>query len=83
MAVTDLMLDGINLLLLGMGTVFVFLALLVGAMSLMSRLAARLSPEPQPVPPTAPIPQPKGAGGDDEVIAVISAAISRYRSGQK
>lgn len=83
MPVTDLMLDGVNLLLLGMGTVFVFLAILVVAMNLMSRLALRLAPEPQAVLPTATIPRAQEEGGDEEVIAVISAAISRYRSGQR
>ncbi len=76
MAVSDLLLQGVNLMLLGMGIVFTFLAVLVVALTGMSRLAASLSgPE---VPPAATA---GGAATDDtELIAVISAAINRYRS---
>jgi len=74
MAVSDLLLQGVNLMALGMGIVFTFLAILVVALNGMSRLAASLSgPE-----------EPKTAADtgveDAELIAVISAAINRYRS---
>ncbi len=74
MAVSDLLLQGVNLMLLGMGIVFTFLAVLVVALNGMSRLAASLTgPE---TPTTAADP-----GVDDaELIAVITAAINRYRS---
>lgn len=76
MAVSDLLLQGVNLMFLGMGIVFTFLAILVIALNGMSRLASSLSgPE---VHATA---TPVGADvGDSELIAVISAAINRYRS---
>lgn len=60
--------QGITLMLVGMGTVFVFLTLLVGAMSLMSDVVQRLSP-------------PAEAGGaTDEEVAAISAAITQHRN---
>lgn len=76
MAIYDLLLQGVNLMFLGMGMVFLFLAILVVALNAMSRLAAYLSgPEaPQAAPPCA------ARREDTELIAVISAAINRYRS---
>jgi oxaloacetate decarboxylase gamma subunit len=80
MQVSDLLLDGANLMLLGMGSVFVFLTLLVLALNLMSRLANLLSKEePLTLPTSAAGISGPGVEGD-ELIAVISAAISRYRS---
>ena len=60
--------QGLTLMLVGMGTVFVFLTLLVVATTLMSALTARLSPAPVAESPVS-----------DEEVAVISAAINRYR----
>ncbi len=76
MVVSDLLLQGVNLMFLGMGIVFTFLAILVVALTGMSRLAASLSgPEAPPAAASA------GAGTDDaELVAVISAAINRFRS---
>ena len=53
----------------GMGTVFVFLTLLVAATNIMSRLVARYLPEPETT---------AGEPGAEEVAA-IAAAIIRYR----
>lgn len=58
--------QGIMLMLVGMGTVFLFLTALVAATSLMSRLIVRL--------------QPPAADGQAEEIAAISAAITKHRS---
>lgn len=63
----ELLNQGWTLMLAGMGTVFVFLTVLVIAMTLMSRLIMRF----QTTPTTAGI-------GDDE-IAAIAAAITEYR----
>ncbi len=76
MPATDLLVDGLNLMLLGMGSVFSFLSVLVVAMLGMSRLArAFAGPEKAPVSSPA-----VGAGDEGELIAVISAAVKRYRS---
>jgi oxaloacetate decarboxylase gamma subunit len=65
---SDLMAQGVELMLAGMGTVFVFLTVLVGATVAMSRLLMLLE---------------KPSGPDDlveaEEIAVIAAAIARHR----
>jgi oxaloacetate decarboxylase gamma subunit len=63
--------QGFTLMLVGMGTVFVFLTALVIAMTLMSRLVCRFQPLPPPV------------GGPDDEIAAISAAIAAHRREQR
>jgi len=64
---SSLLEQGVMLMLVGMGTVFVFLTVLVAGMSLMAFVVGRLLP----------------AAGDgvasDEEIAVITAAIARHR----
>ena len=68
----NLLAQGIELMLVGMGTVFVFLTALVVATSLMSAMVMRRQP---PEAPTAP----PGAGPTEEEVAAISAAINQYR----
>ena len=77
MAVSQLMTEGLNLLVIGMGTVFVFLAVMVVAVSLMSKLAHRIEARfPAPVDTL----QGDGGGTTSDHIAVISAAVRRYRN---
>ncbi len=59
--------EGLTLMLVGMGTVFVFLTALVAVTTLMSRLIMRYQPDAVAV------------GDSDEVIAAISAAIETHR----
>ena len=80
MTVADLLMEGVILMLLGMGSVLIFLVALVLAMYGMSRLAHRLSPEELATEtPSFPAGLPR-VETDAELVAVISAAISRYRS---
>lgn len=73
--------EGLALMELGMGFVFVFLTILVITTTLMSKCIGRFFPESSSSsltssPATTPdnIAQP-----GDEVIAVLSAAVHRYR----
>jgi len=59
--------QGLTLMLVGMGTVFVFLTLLVAGMSLMAWLVNRL------------MPTVADEGASDEEIAAITAAITQHR----
>lgn len=78
MAVSDLLLHGVNLMFLGMGIVFVFLAILVIALNGMSRLANAIAgPEESKSSATGVTVE-----GDAELIAVITAAINRFRKGK-
>lgn len=72
--------QGLELMLYGMGTVVVFLALLVLATTLMSRIVGRYFPEPEPEPAGSRPPAPAAAADDPQLVAVISAAVHRYRS---
>ncbi len=75
----SLLYQGAELMLVGMGTVFAFLSLLVIATTLMSRLVQRYLPESEPAPATAAT---RVAAGDEdaELIAAIGAAIHMHRS---
>ena len=64
---------GLELLIAGMGTVFVFLTLLVFATKGMSALIQRLSP------PAAADSAARAGGPTPDEIAAISAAISHHR----
>ena len=80
----DIVSMGLELMLYGMGTVVLFLALLVVATTTMSRLIERHFPEPEPVASQpAPRAHATGAPGDPRLAAVISAAIHRHRAGRK
>jgi len=68
---TSLLDQGITLMLVGMGTVFVFLTVLVIGMSMMSAIAMRFMTGMTDVDAT------------DEEIAAITAAIAHYRNHTK
>ncbi|MYL23327.1 OadG family protein [Vreelandella massiliensis] len=73
----ELLNEGLALMALGMGFVFVFLTVLVISVTLMSSVVRRFQPAPAPL---APVKQaPSAALQDDETLAVISAAVHRYR----
>lgn len=64
---SELFNQGLTLMLVGMGTVFAFLTVLVAAMSIMSFLIIRLTPAAEDIDAT------------EEEIAAISAAIAKHR----
>ncbi|GAB5451723.1 MAG: hypothetical protein Hals2KO_20510 [Halioglobus sp.] len=72
----DIVAQGIELMLFGMGTVFVFLTLLVFATTGMSRIVSRYFPEPIPAADTA---RNANTAVDARLVAVISAAVQRHR----
>jgi oxaloacetate decarboxylase gamma subunit len=73
--------QGIELMLYGMGTVVIFLAMLVLATTGMSGLITRYFPEPEPVASrTRTADEPTGARElDPALVAAIMAAIHRHR----
>jgi oxaloacetate decarboxylase gamma subunit len=73
---SNLIASGLELMLYGMGTVVIFLTLLVYVTSGMSALVLRFTPEE---PAAAPGPG-KPAAVDGKLLAVISAAIHEHRS---
>ena len=61
--------QGVTLMLVGMGTVFVFLTLLVVMMSVTAQLIRRLTPAAED-------------SASDEEVAAITAAITQHRNKQ-
>ncbi|MDQ7732945.1 OadG family transporter subunit [Halomonas sp. SpR1] len=77
----ELLQDGLALMALGMGVVFVFLTILVISVTLMSKLVGHFQPVPIAVDTgKKSSPSSPPAAQSDEVRAVISAAVHRYRS---
>ncbi|MCW9699225.1 MULTISPECIES: oxaloacetate decarboxylase subunit gamma [unclassified Avibacterium] len=78
----ELMQEGINLMLSGMGFVLVFLLILIFAIGLMSKLVNRFFPEPVLSPP-APIKAQSTQTDDLERLRpIIVAAIAHHRRNQ-
>ena len=76
----DLVMESLRLMGIGMGIVFSFLMLLVGILRVMSWFALKIAPAETP-----PLAVPAASLGSatqeaDDLIAVISASIARYRS---
>jgi oxaloacetate decarboxylase gamma subunit len=83
MPITDMMMSGVKLMVVGMGIVFVFLLVLVFAMKGMSKLAMLFSERQAGaealIYPTAGVVHAEGKARGD-LVAVISAAVARYRA---
>lgn len=82
----DLTSRAIDLLMVGMGTVFSFLALLIFVTMLMSKLVAlytaRQALNNPPITPDETLSSPSTAI-DEQLVAVITAAVHKYRSRHK
>jgi len=78
----SLLSQGLNLMIFGMGTVFVFLTVLIFATSGMSAAVSRWFPEKTPEPTktrttrTAPVP---GAPVTTATLRVLQAAVDQHR----
>lgn len=77
----ELLADGLGLMGFGMGTVFVFLIILIFATSLMSTLVTKFLPDA----PVAPVKQKvkQGSGVDPQLLNVLAAAVKEHRARQK
>lgn len=80
MQVSNLLVEGVNLMLLGMGSVFIFLTVLVLAMSGVAHLIKTLFKDDTHEKLSVQLTAPQTSAEGDEIIAVISAAIKRYRA---
>ena len=77
-----MILDGIKLMVLGMGTVLVFLVVMIFFMNLLAKV---LAPFAGVLEKAAPAPKKKAAakGGDNQLKAVAAAAaLQAYKSGK-
>jgi oxaloacetate decarboxylase (Na+ extruding) subunit gamma len=74
---TNLVMEGFKFMALGMGTVFIFLAVLIVLMNVMSVVLHKLFPEPQHSGESGA----KTDSKSNKVIAAITAAITHHRQG--
>lgn len=74
---TNLVVEGIKFMFLGMGAVFLFLALMIITMNVMSYIIHKFFPEPQPS--ANPKVEPKQ--DNKKIVAAITAAIAHHRQG--
>jgi len=84
---SDLLKNGLLLMVIGMGTVFAFLTLMVLSIQLSAKLAAKyahLLPEEEKKKLKArKAAVPKAAAEDDgALVAVLSAAVAKHREGK-
>lgn len=79
----SLLQQGLDLLIFGMGTVFVFLTVLVISVGLMSKIIARFFAEIEETPRVAPTPvrtTTTAAAVDPNVLLAIQEAIYQHRA---
>ena len=74
---TNLVIEGFKFMGLGMGTVFLFLIVMIFSMNIMSKIIHKFFPEPQ-----ADVNAQSASQKDNKkIIAAITAAISHHRQG--
>jgi oxaloacetate decarboxylase gamma subunit len=69
--------EGIKFMILGMGTVFVFLIVMIFCMNIMSKIVHRFFPEPQ----ASATPAQSSQQDKKKIVAAITAAIKYHREG--
>jgi sodium pump decarboxylase gamma subunit len=79
-----LLVDGVLLAVVGMGTVFAFLTIMVYWISFSSKILSRFAHLlPEQEQPVKKAPAPKKQEDSGALLAVIGAAVKRYRSTHK
>jgi oxaloacetate decarboxylase gamma subunit len=78
-SLAELLLSGGKLMAVGMGIVYMFLALLVGIIGITSKLLQHYHPEAE-ILPVRPGSGTEPEPGETEVVAAIAAAIHRFRN---
>jgi len=73
---TNLIVEGFKFMALGMGTVFLFLIILIVLMNVMSIVIHKYFPEPEPVASN-----PENKQDNKKIIAAITAAIAHHKQG--
>jgi oxaloacetate decarboxylase gamma subunit len=79
MTPSELLLEGVELMLFGLGSVFVFLVLLIVCIRLMSFVIGRFDSAPA-VQPASAQPVSAMAETDADIVAAIQAAIHQHRA---
>lgn len=79
----EIMVEALNLAAYGMGTVFVFLTVLVGLTTLMSQFAGFLDRLNPPAPERSQQIAPSTAQTSPALIAAVAAAVKQYRDSRR
>ena len=74
---TNLVVEGIKFMVLGMGSVFLFLIIMIISMNIMSAIIHKFFPEPKPIIPG----MEDQAQDNKKIVAAITAAITHHRQG--
>ena len=77
---TNLVFEGVKFMILGMGTVLLFLVLMIFLMSVMSKIIQKYFPEPHQAPTPAPVASEQSKLNK---IAAITAAIMHHNQDNK
>lgn len=77
MTPSELLLEGVELMLFGLGSVFIFLVLLIACIRLMSAVIGRFDSAPTAQPVSD---RPAVIEMDADLIAAIQAAIHQHRA---
>jgi len=77
---TNLVMEGVKFMFLGMGTVFTFLIIMIFTINLMSLIIHKFFPEPQAVEETVSDTTTQQQD-NKKIIAAITAAIAYHRQG--
>ncbi len=75
---TNLVIEGVKFMFLGMGTVFSFLIVMILFINLMSYVIHKFFPEPQL---SADTQQAAAQHNNKKIVAAITAAIAHHRQG--
>ncbi|GAB4260063.1 MAG: hypothetical protein Kow0065_10250 [Methylomicrobium sp.] len=76
----DLLISGCELMVIGMGIVYLFLAMLVFTVNLMSTLVQLYLTSPADTPSSVQSVPSKQTGLDSSLVAAISGAVHQYRN---
>jgi len=71
----NLVFEGVKFMVLGMGTVFAFLIILIYAMNFQAKIITKYFPEPE----TAPTPDIGTKKNNNSKVAAIAAAIMHHK----
>jgi len=78
---TNLVIEGLKFMGLGMGTVFVFLAIMIFCMNIMSYIVHKFFPEPQVSITPSNGSNTTTTQDKKKIVAAITAAIKHHREG--
>ncbi len=77
---TNLVIEGLKFMVLGMGTVLIFLVVLIALMNLQTKIIERFFPEPKGAPDTPSAPPSTPQKDTKKIVAAISAAIMHHKA---